>query len=178
MKRLTLMRHAKSDWVDRSLSDIDRPLNERGCAAAPLAGAFLCENAPPPDMILCSSATRTRQTLDLLLPYMKPAPEFDITERLYLASPSGMLGMITAADDTYQHILMIGHNPGTHVLALDVMDPERSNHGSIAAMAGKFPTAALAHFEFDMAAWKDIKRRAGALKFFKTPKMLNQAPST
>lgn len=175
MKRLSLLRHAKSDWADRSLGDSDRPLNPRGRAAAPLMGAFIGDKLSTPDLILCSSSMRTRQTLDLLAQYLRPAPETLISERLYLASAAEMLSQIQAADDAHHHILMIGHNPGTHMLALDLIDPERSNSDVVARIAGKFPTAALAHFEFDAAAWTDLARRRGALMFFKTPKMLDRA---
>ncbi len=172
MNRLTLMRHAKSDWADRSLSDSARPLNNRGRAAAPLIGAFMHENDLTPDLVLCSSSQRTRETLDLLLPHFKPAPETSISERLYLASPAEILGQIQAADDARTHILMIGHNPGTHMLAQELIDPKRSDNAAVAQLAGKFPTAALAHFEFDLSAWRQVDRRRGALVYFKTPKML------
>ena len=174
MKRISLMRHAKSDWADRSLSDSARPLNERGRAAAPLIGAFMRDNDITPDLILCSSSQRTRETLDLLLPHFKPAPETLISERLYLASPAEILGQIQAADDAHSHILMIGHNPGTHMLALDLIDPKRSDSAAVAQLAGKFPTAAVAHFEFDSERWADMDRQQGFLKTFKTPKMLQK----
>lgn len=172
MKRLTLLRHAKSDWADRALSDSERPLNKRGKTAAPMMGNFMQENIGAPDFILCSSSIRTRQTLGLILPHFEPQPKIAITERLYLASPAEMLREINTADDAHSHILMIGHNPGTHMLALDLIDPEKSDSEAVANIARKFPTAALAHFEFDLAAWKDFDSQRGALVYFKTPKAL------
>lgn len=169
------MRHAKSDWADRSLSDSDRPLNDRGRAAAPKMGAFMRDSGIVPDLVLCSCAIRTRQTLDLITPHLNPAAEIIFSRELYLASPAEMLGQIQATDDARNHILMIGHNPGTHMLALDLIDPERSDSEDVAGMVGKFPTAALAHFEFDLAAWRRLDCRRGALKFFQTPKMLGRS---
>ncbi|NOX94757.1 MAG: histidine phosphatase family protein, partial [Alphaproteobacteria bacterium] len=94
MKRLTLMRHAKSSWDKPDVHDFDRTLNERGGKAAPLMGVYMKENRLIPDYILCSSAVRTRQTLELILPYFDDATEVIFSDRLYLASPDAMLKLI------------------------------------------------------------------------------------
>ena len=174
MKHLTLMRHAKSDWSDSSLGDIDRPLNERGRHAAPRMGAFMQEGDISPDLILCSSATRTRQTLELIAPFFTSTPEIVIDEAFYLAAPVEMLRAIKTTANERHHILMVGHNPGTHLLALDLIDPKRSDRHAVSMLGGKFPTAALAHFEFDCASWSDVGRGRGALKVFQTPKLLER----
>ncbi len=177
MKRLTLLRHAKSSRDDPKLSDFERPLNARGQAAAPLMASFMRDNGLIPDCILCSSAMRTRQTLDLLLQGLGTQPAVTFSDAIYLASPKEMLAEIKAASNDCGHILLIGHNPGMQMLALRLADPARSADTAIRRIEQKFPTAALAHFEFDSAAWKDVERGGGSLVFFKTPKELDPAPS-
>jgi phosphohistidine phosphatase len=172
MKRLSLLRHAKSSWNDSTKDDFDRPLNRRGREAAVLMGAFLDENAGAPDCVLCSSAVRTRETLELMAPLFSARPHIEHSRGLYLASPPDILRSIGAAPQQYAHILVIAHNPGLHMLALDLADPARSSAPDLARLAEKFPTAALAHFEFDISTWDERLRRRGALRFFATPKDL------
>jgi len=172
MKRLTLMRHAKSSWDKPDVHDFDRTLNERGRKAAPLMGVYMKENRLIPDCILCSSAVRTRQTLELILPYFDGAAEVSFSDRLYLASPGEMLKQIKAVSDQYAHILIIAHNPGTHMLALNLIDPDHSNSAAIAILAENFPTAALAHFELEITRWREANSGRGALKTFTTPRSL------
>jgi phosphohistidine phosphatase len=172
MKRLSLLRHAKSSWDDNVKDDFDRPLNRRGREAAVLMGAFLDENTGAPDCVLCSSAVRTRETLELMAPLFSARPHMEHSRGLYLASPPDILRSIGAAPQQYAHILVIAHNPGLHMLALDLADPARSSAPDLARLAEKFPTAALAHFEFDISAWDERLRRRGALRFFATPKDL------
>ncbi len=170
MKRLSLLRHAKSSWNDSTKDDFDRPLNKRGRAAAVLMGAFVEENTGAPDCVLCSSAVRTRETLDLIAPLFSARPHIEYSRGLYLASPPDILKAIGAAPQQYAHILVIAHNPGLHMLALDLADPARSRAPELGRLAEKFPTAALAHFEFDIADWDEPLRRRGALLHFATPK--------
>jgi len=175
LKRLSLLRHAKSSWGAPSQDDFDRPLNKRGRAAAPLMGAFIQQNAGAPDCVLCSAAARTRETLDLLLPPLGANPRIDYKSGLYLASPADILEHVGAAPEDAGHILVIAHNPGLHMLALELADPARSRAGDLRRLAEKFPTAALAHFEFDIAGWRDPLLRRGALRLFATPKDMPEA---
>jgi phosphohistidine phosphatase len=172
MKYLTLLRHAKSSWDKPGVNDFDRPLNKRGREAAALMGAYIRNNNITPEHVLCSSAARTRQTLSLMLPCLDNDPVITFRDRLYLASPSQMLAQITSVPDQVSHLLVIGHNPGTQMLALDLVDPAQSNAQMTERLAEKFPTAALAHFQFDTAAWKSIVSGSGALKAFVTPRSL------
>ncbi len=172
MKRLSLLRHAKSSWGAPAQDDFDRPLNKRGRIAAPLMGAYIKATIGAPDCILCSSAIRTRETLDLLLPFFGANPCIDYSRGLYLASPADILEHVRAAPEDAGHILVIAHNPGLHMLALELADPARSRAGDLRRLAEKFPTAALAHFEFDIVGWRDPLLRRGALRLFVTPKEL------
>lgn len=121
MKYLTLLRHAKSSWDHRGLSDHDRPLNERGNRDAPRVGRALAtlyteRDVPAPERALVSSACRTTETAALILPEIG-SPAMEAKEDLYLASPGEMLRLAAAADETVTHLLFIAHNPGIGTLA-------------------------------------------------------------
>src|SRR5262249_29231195 len=143
MLTLSLLRHAKSSWADARLKDIDRPLNARGEDAAPLMGAFMAREKLSPDLILCSPAERTRQTLELVLAYLEPAPEVVSEAGLYLASPGGMLKRLRKLARKIRHVMIVGHNPGLHALAQQLVGDEGEAE-SLEALAAKFPTAGLA----------------------------------
>ena len=172
MKYLTLMRHAKSDWGDYGLDDRERPLNERGKTAAPLMGKFLVENQIQPDQIFCSSAARTRETLQRMVDHFDPRPDISYEDELYLASPNTMLAVAKSAAIEKDHVLLLGHNPGTEMLAIALSNAETSAPESLSRIFKKFPTAGLAHFSFDVEDWHSIKERKGKLLLFETPKSI------
>lgn len=170
MKRLTLFRHAKSSWDDPDLDDFDRPLNERGRRAAPLMARRIAAFDPPVDIVLCSAAARTRETLALAGAVLARPAETLIRENLYLASPETMRDEIRNVSEQRRHVLMIAHNPGTEMLAEMIADPKTSDAKALKAMRKKYPTAGVAHFELATDRWTDIGRRSGALVSFLTPK--------
>jgi len=113
--RLLLLRHAKSDWSG-SLGDHDRPLAARGRKAAPRMGAVMRKKGYVPALVLCSTAERTKETLELLLPALRADPKIQYDRALYLAEWPVLLAILQgAAADT--PLLMIGHNPGLEQLA-------------------------------------------------------------
>ncbi len=169
MKRLTLLRHAKSSWGDPGQRDFDRPLNARGRDAAPVMGAFMAKNDLVPDLVFCSTAARTRETLALLLPRLRAEPMVEFRDDFYLADPSVMMSAVRQADARAKHILIIAHNPGLEMLAMRLCDPERSDIGALARIAEKYPTAAIASFA-GPDAWADFGKGAAALDLFATPK--------
>jgi phosphohistidine phosphatase len=167
MLSLALLRHAKSSWDATDIDDFDRPLNERGRAAAPLMGGALEELNFTPDLILCSSAKRTRETLALIEPNVKTAKvAFD--DQLYLTSQEMLFDRLKAVPLGVKKVLMIGHNPGMHGLALFLAGTGDAK--SLSRMEDKFPTAALAVFSFEQAAWRDISPASGRLEAFVTPR--------
>ncbi len=171
MLTLSLLRHAKSSWADEDLDDHDRPLSKRGTKAAPLVGAYMAANLPPVNCVLCSDAVRTRATLTLVLSELAPpTPEIAYLEQLYLAAPETYIEHIRACPDTAKHVLVIGHNPGMHILALSLVRSGKKR--DLAALGGKFPTAALAVVTFEQAAWRDIDTASGKLERYVTPKQL------
>jgi phosphohistidine phosphatase len=173
MLTLSLLRHAKSSWADARLRDIERPLNERGEKAAPRVGAFMARRDLIPDLILCSPAVRTRQTLDLVLPYLKAAPTVVYEDALYLASPATLLKRIHQVGSRVRHTMLVGHDPGMHLLALELAGsgPDEDLH----ALAEKFPTAGLAVIVFEARSWTKVKAGGGRLELFAAPKRLQWA---
>lgn len=117
MKQLTLLRHAKSSWVDAGQSDHDRPLNDRGLRDAPMMAQRLVEQQCTPDFILCSSANRTRQTAQFILDaHSLDGAAIDYQDALYLASPGTLLDYIQQSDSAINHLMVIAHNPGLESL--------------------------------------------------------------
>ncbi len=171
MKTLYLLRHSKSSWDDSSLSDHDRPLNQRGRAAAPRIGSYMRGAGYLPDLVLCSTATRTRQTLEAVLPELGGAePSIEFHEDLYLGGPMGMLDLVASVPDTVESVLLVGHNPGTGMLA-DLLSGQGAPE-MIDLMSAKFPTAGLAIIELSVDRWKDTASGCGSLKEFVRPRDL------
>jgi phosphohistidine phosphatase len=139
MHLLHLLRHAKSSWKD-DVEDRERPLNRRGREAARLVGQHLPATAGAIDLVLCSSAVRTRETLDLVLAGFAPRPRCVIEDGLYLADRDELIERLQQLAESDFNVLMIGHNPGIHELAVALAEPD-SPHAR-ALTSGKFPTAA------------------------------------
>lgn len=113
MKRLILVRHAKSSWKDAVLADIDRPLSGRGKREAPRMGIFLAQQGLRPDIILSSPARRARKTAKLLAEEIPGAGEhLHFDPALYAASTTVLLERVRALDEAWQHVMLVGHNPG------------------------------------------------------------------
>jgi phosphohistidine phosphatase len=170
MRTLSLFRHAKSSWVDPGLKDFERPLNERGEQAAPRMGAFMVRHGVAPELILCSPAVRTRQTLDLVLPHLAGSPRVIYEDALYLAGAPALLKRIRKVGARVRHAMLVGHDPGLHILAQELAGS--GSRDDLEALSAKFPTAALAVIAFDETTWSKVKRGAGRLEIFMTPKRL------
>jgi phosphohistidine phosphatase len=167
---ITLLRHGKSDWADDELADFERPLARRGEKAVPRIASAMAALGIAPDIVLCSSANRTAQTLDLVRPHLGGSTGIELDRSLYLASPSHMLARIQGLAPGFRHIMVIGHNPGLHALALDLIrDGDRE---MISALARKLPTAGLVVMHFPMANWTGIQTATGTLQHFLTPARL------
>jgi phosphohistidine phosphatase len=177
MLTLILLRHAKSSWDDPGLSDFNRPLAKRGRKAAPRMGEMLARLGLRPDLILCSGAERTRETLALVLPELGPqSPPVVYDDKLYMALPDGLLtGLHKIKPDhegkTPRCVMMVGHNPGFEELALLLVADGPADE--LAQLSDKFPTAAAAVIAFDAESWQDIEPGTGRLNYFLTPKRLS-----
>lgn len=164
-RTLILIRHAKSDWDDASLSDHNRPLNCRGHRAAPRIGAWLARMGLTPDEVLCSDAMRTRQTWATLSPYLPSSPPPTLLSALYLASPTIMLNTLRKASGNC--VAMIAHNPGTASLACALCKTP-ADHVAF----GRYPTAATTVFQFDAPDWTSIEPGTGSIQAFAIPREL------
>jgi phosphohistidine phosphatase len=167
MKRLFLLRHAKSSWKDSSLPDRERPLAGRGKRASKAMAAYVREHDIEPALVLCSAATRARQTLDRVAPGFGNAPEVRIESELYEASAAELLGRLQRVDEDVPSVMLVGHNPSMERLALDL-----ANGGAdLAELAAKYPTGALATLEFD-GPWSELEPDAARLAGFVKPRDL------
>ena len=170
MKRLYLLRHAKSDWADPALDDFDRPLNGRGVKSAPAMGRYMRREGLIPALVLCSPSRRTRQTWELMAPALKAQPPVDYADDLYEAEPARVLKRIGEVPENLASLLVIGHNPGLQALAHRL-----ANGGDMAGrrrMAAKYPTGALAVLDCDVGAWDQLASGHCLLERFVTPRDL------
>jgi phosphohistidine phosphatase len=166
MHRLHLLRHAKSSR-DEGIDDKERPLSRRGRDDARRIGERLLAGTGPIDLVLCSSALRTRETAELLLTGVEPAPRILYEDVLYLAGPKALLRRLSQVAESEGSVLVIGHNPGLHELAIALAAPESPRDAALGG--GKFPTGARASFAID-GAWAAIDRSRHQLIDYVTPK--------
>lgn len=173
MPELLLMRHAKSDWKDRSLADFDRPLARRGRRAAPQMGRWLAAQTLIPDLVLCSTARRAVETLELLLTALASAPETSYLKTLYLAPPSRLLTVLRRQAPDRGRILLVAHNPGLQGLAVALAGQGRGAEPAGRQLAEKFPTAAVARFQVE--AWPTLGQAPARLLDLVRPRDLEGA---
>ncbi|MEL6747337.1 MAG: histidine phosphatase family protein [Pseudomonadota bacterium] len=169
---LMLLRHAKSAWDEPGLRDIERPLNARGRGAAPLMGQYLAHNDLLPDLTLCSTAVRTRQTLALVQAEWPTPSPVEFSAQLY-ETPASALQRTIAAErpGPLERLLLIGHNDGLSDFACYLA--ARGPHGPQRdALLAKFPTAALAIFDCAISRWADLTPDNAVLRTFVTPRQL------
>ncbi len=159
-RRITLIRHAKAE-DDGQTADHARRLNPRGLADAAILGQELKAAGGLPEMWLCSTATRTRETLAALdtgLPVI-------LTDKAYLASAGELLSVLQSADDALTHIGLIAHNPGLHQLAATLAG-SYANRDDEDKLMLKFPTSACAVLSAELAHWVDLTPQAMRLLSF------------
>src|SRR4030095_4253559 len=168
MLTLSLLRHAKSSWSDPVASDRERGLAARGLADAPRMGKAMAERGIDPELVLCSSARRTRDTLGLVLPELRVEPKVVYEDALYHATPEEMLNILHAIQPGANRAMLVGHNPEIQSFALDLVGSGSKNYQE--RLRSKYPTAALAVINFDAGLWKSIAVNSGSLSLFLTPK--------
>lgn len=175
MRRLMLLRHAKTETDAPSGRDRDRRLDERGHNDATEIGDWIAAHPPFPNVVLVSHAVRARQTWDIAWEAMKArvaAPQVEILPELYGADPAQILESIRTATipANPRHLMLVGHNPGMHEAAL--MLTGGGDPAGAKALAHNLPTAGLAIFDFDVKDWGDVAYRRGKLVLFVSPKLL------
>jgi phosphohistidine phosphatase len=167
MKRLYLLRHAKSSWKDTSVLDHDRPLAGRGRRAAKAIARHLREQGIEPDLVLCSTARRARETLDRIESALGTGP-VQVEDDLYAASAPALLERLRSVPDTVESVMVIGHNPGLQDLALGLARPSPRVH----EIATKYPTAALATLTSPVSSWHELDRDTAELAALVRPRDL------
>lgn len=165
MKKLYFLRHAKSGYPE-GVEDHDRPLNAKGRSAMLHLTAYAKKHIPCPGLVLCSTATRTKQTIAALVNAWEKAPEIIYTHRLYLASPGELLKEIAKVNEAVTSVMVVAHNPGIESLA--AMLVKDGNKQAYDRMRAKYPTAGLAMFTLE-SAWDSINPRSATLVDFITP---------
>src|SRR5271166_2831084 len=169
MHQLLLLRHAKSSWDDPKLADRDRPLSKRGRRAAAAMRRALLAYGLTPDVVLVSLSRRTRETMAALEPW-DHTPLVQQMEALYLATAPQLLAVLRSVNETVRSVMLIGHNPGMHELAVQLSSTSAAGDATGRLTAG-FPTAALA--EFSVAAqWQHLDAAGTRLVRFLRPRDL------
>jgi phosphohistidine phosphatase len=163
-----LLRHAKSSWKDDSAADRDRPLAGRGRRAAKAMAGYLEAEQIRPDLVLCSPALRTRETLQRVAGAFGDRVEARFDEALYGASEPELLARLKALPEEVGSVMLIGHNPGLEELALALA----SDGEGLARMRAKYPTAALATIDLPAERWSVIERGSGELVGYVRPRDL------
>jgi phosphohistidine phosphatase len=161
MKRLTLVRHAKSSRKDPLLEDIDRPLSKRGEENAPLMGKRLAKKEVMPDLLLTSPAKRAVKTARIIAGKLGFAKDkIEKVDAIYEASPETLLGILRGLGDECDHVMLFGHNPGFTDLNNVVNSTKIDN----------IPTCGVVCIDFDLSSWSELAEGQGTLVFFDYPK--------
>ncbi|MCA1458363.1 histidine phosphatase family protein [Bradyrhizobium sp. BRP22] len=176
MRRLMLLRHAKTETESPSGQDHDRRLDDRGHRDATEIGGWIGRHPPFPDRVLVSPAVRAYQTWEIAWEAMKglvPEPEVEFLPELYGADPTELLHTIRMASvSDPKHLMLVGHNPGMHELALTLIGS--GDAAAKKALDHNLPTSGLAIFDFPTEEWTDVAFRRGKLVLFVSPKLLKQ----
>lgn len=185
MRRLMLLRHAKTEHDAPSGKDQDRRLDDRGRRGAAAIGTWIGRHPPYPDAVLVSTAVRALQTWEIAGQAMRDAIREQATSSrvewqvefladIYGAEPAQLLRIIRMAEVTNSgHLLVVGHNPGMHELAL--MLAGRGDAAAKKALEDNLPTAGLAILDFAIDDWSEVTFRSGKLVRFTSPRLLKQA---
>jgi len=165
-----LFRHAKSSWDDPLLADFDRPLAPRGRQASETMGRYMRLADVHPDVILCSSSARTRETLERVLPGLDSDAPVRYEKALYHAGATALMSRLRRVPDKVNSVLMIGHNPGMHALAVGLAGA--GNADAMARLEAKFPTAGLVTLVLKRDRWRELGPEACELHSFVVPREL------
>ena len=143
MKQLLVLRHAKSSWKDSTLTDFNRPLNERGKRDAPRMGKLLSQLDLTPDLIITSAAVRAKLTAEAVADNCGYDGDILATPDLYMGMPEDYITVLKQIEDVYTRIMIVGHNPGIEDFVEDLTDQWH-----------RMPTAALAYIKLDIKNWQ------------------------
>lgn len=173
MPELLLFRHAKSRWDEPEAGDHERDLAPRGLAAASAMGQLIRKLSLVPDRVLCSTAQRATHTWELAVAELGTVVPVQFDDRLYLAAPERMIAVVREFGGDARRLLMVGHDPGMHQLAVQLAGKGDAKLRS--RLAAKFPTAGLARYRLDLATWAEFGGTPGELLGFWRPRDLGAA---
>lgn len=160
MKKLYLVRHAKSSWDDAQLKDIDRPLNERGATDAPRMGQVLKSRGVSPHLIATSPALRAATTAMIIAEALVGSDKVQIDARLYRSNTRELFNLVRNLPPSIHSAMWIGHNPAFTDFANELIPDEIDN----------IPTCGIVAITFPVSEWGKISKNTGELMFFERPK--------
>lgn len=169
-KKLMLLRHAKSDWSDLSLDDFDRPLNVRGRKSVDLIARYMIRSRLKPNVIICSTAVRTRETVERLINGLACPLDVIYTDRLYEAGTATLFDIVRQIDSANDSAMIVGHNPGLHAFSTLLMAEGQPD--LLGRIRHKYPTGALAEFELAPPLYQHVGPAMAKLTSFVKPKDL------
>jgi phosphohistidine phosphatase len=172
MRRLMLLRHAKTERAEPGGRDRDRKLTKRGRADASVIGAYLAHHRLLPDLALVSPATRARETWALVAPAFAKAPKVLSDDRIYNATTEALIGVIGGAGKA-KTLLLVGHNPGFHDLALQLI--ASGDVDMREQLSEKLPTSGLVVIDLPLEDWSLLHPQAGRLERFVSPRLIAAA---
>jgi len=159
MKKLVIIRHAKSDWEDTKIDDFDRPLNTRGLIDAPCMGKVLKAKGLVPDSIISSPALRARTTAELIAKELGYTKNITPNQYIYEAYVNMLIEIVNSLLDTDEIVFLVGHNPGVSALAYMLCDLKEN-----------IPTSATVEIDFDCDSWMDVSKENATLISYDFPK--------
>ena len=171
MKRLALLRHAKSSWDNPDLSDHDRPLNGRGCKAARRMGREMADRGMRFDYVLASTAKRVRETLEGVGQSFPIQAPVSFEPKVYEATQDELLALVHGLDECIEAPLLVGHNSGLEELIAGITHDDEA--GLRDRCARKFPTAALAVIDLPVGGWAEVKWGSGEIVELIVPRELD-----
>lgn len=162
MKKLYIIRHAKSDWSNPQLEDFDRPLNKRGKKNAPFMGKLLRKKNISPDLIISSPAYRARETAISISKEINYHENIMYNEYLYEADLKTIMEIVNFIEDEHDNVFIIGHNPGLNMLGFYLVDFNEN-----------LPTSGILEIKFDCQSWRKINKSNAQIVSFEYPKKYN-----
>lgn len=160
MKKLYLIRHAKSSWEDITLDDFERPLNKRGEKDAPFMGKFLYKKNITADIIISSPSKRTKQTVEFINHELQFTLEIIYDENIYETTLDGLENVIQNIDNKYESVYLFGHNPSLNSFVKKYININEN-----------IPTCGVVGIEFDCSNWNTISPKNAKKLFFEYPKL-------
>jgi phosphohistidine phosphatase len=165
-KILYVLRHAKSSWADATLDDHDRPLQEKGEKRASAQRRYMENHGIRADLVLCSTALRARQTYDIVAPALG-SPQVRYEAGIYEAEPEDIVKMVNGLDNSYERVLVVGHDPTLHMLVRTLAMTATGD--AMERLKRKFPTCGLVTLTFGDAGWTSVAKGVGHLEDFHVP---------